>query len=53
MSTPGVRQAGLLLHFYSGDIENEELEPVRETVPVPDFEARLQSLREDQLLMAA
>lgn len=53
ISTLGVQQAGLLLHFYSGDIENEDIEAARETVPVGDFEAHLHGLREDQLLMAA
>lgn len=53
MSTPGVQQAGLLLHFYSGDIEDEAIEPVRKTVPVRDIEASLTHIREDQLLMAA
>lgn len=53
MSVPGVQQAGLLLHFYSGDIERETIEPLRVTVPLQDFGASLQGLREDQLLMAA
>ncbi len=53
MATPGVQQAGLLLHFYSGDIEQETLEPLRETVPARDFETHLRGIREDQLLMAA
>lgn len=53
MSTPGVQQAGLLVHFYSSDIEDEAIEPVRETVPVREFEANLEDIREDQLLMAA
>jgi ribosomal protein S16 len=53
MSTPGVQQAGLLLHFYSGDIDNEDIEATRETVPLGEFEAHLRGLREDQLLMAA
>lgn len=53
LSVPGIQQAGLLLHFYSGDIEQEAIEPSRETVPLRDFEASLQRLREDQLLMAA
>ena len=52
MSVSGVQQAGLLLHFYSGDIEQETIEPLRETVPLRDFSASLKRLREDQLLMA-
>ncbi len=53
LATPGVQHAGVLLHFYSGDVEDEVLEPIRETVPIRDFEARLANIREDQLLMAA
>lgn len=53
LATPGVQNAGVLLHFYSGDVEDEVIEPIRETVPIRDFEARLTSIREDQLLMAA
>ena len=53
LATPGVQHAGLLLHFYSGDVEDEVIEPIRETVPVRDFEARLASIREDQLLIIA
>lgn len=53
LATPGVQHAGLLLHFYSDDVEDEVIEPIRETVPVGDFEARLANMREDQLLMAA
>jgi hypothetical protein len=52
LATPGVQHAGLLLHFYSGDVEDEVIEPIRETVPIRDFEARLANIREDQLLMA-
>jgi hypothetical protein len=52
MSAPGVQQAGLLLHFYSGDIEEEAIEPSRETVPLRDFGASVRALHEDQLLMA-
>jgi hypothetical protein len=52
LATPGVQHAGLLLHFYSGDVEDEVIEPIRETVPVRDFEARLANIREDQLLIA-
>jgi hypothetical protein len=53
LATPGVQHAGLLLHFYSGDLEDEVIEPIRETVPVRDFEAGLANIREDQLLIAA
>ncbi|MGE0531301.1 MAG: hypothetical protein AB7G40_02860 [Hyphomonadaceae bacterium] len=53
LATPGVQQAGLLLHFYSGDVEDEVIEPIRETAPARDFETRLADIREDQLLMAA
>lgn len=53
LATPGVQHAGLLLHFYSGDVEDEVIEPIRETVPGRDFKARLANIREDQLLMAA
>ncbi|GMU80422.1 MAG: hypothetical protein AMXMBFR47_02930 [Planctomycetota bacterium] len=49
---PDVREAGLLLHSYSGTIEDEILKPVRETVSIEDFESRLRNLSEDQLLMA-
>ncbi len=49
---PGVREAGLLLHSYSGTIEDEILKPVRETVSIEDFESRLRNLSGDQLLMA-
>ena len=52
LATPGVQQAGLLLHFYSGDVEDELIEPLRETVPIRDFDARLKDMSEDQLLMA-
>jgi hypothetical protein len=52
LATPGVQQAGLLVHFYSGDVENEVIEPIRESVAVRDFEARLANIREDQLLVA-
>ena len=52
LATPGVQHAGLLLHFYSGDVEDEVIEPIRETVPIRDFETRLANIREDQLLMA-
>jgi hypothetical protein len=51
--TPGVQQAGLLVHFYSGDLEQETIEPLRKTVPSSDFESSLQGIDEDQLLMAA
>ncbi len=51
--TPGVQHAGLLLHFCSGDVEDEVIEPIRETVPIRDFESRLANIREDQLLIAA
>lgn len=53
MSTPGVQQAGLLLHFYSGDVEEETIELLRKTVPKADFKSSLKSISEDQLLMAA
>lgn len=53
LATPGVQQAGLLLHFYSGDVKDEVIEPIRETAPARDFETRLADIREDQLLMAA
>jgi len=53
LTTPGVRHAGLLLHFYSGDVGDELIEPIRETVPIRDFEARLRHMPEDRLLMAA
>lgn len=53
MSAPGVQQAGLLLHFYSGDLEEEAIDLKRETVPLRDFEASLRDIHEDQLLMAA
>ena len=53
MSTPGVQQAGLLLHFYSGDMEEETIEPIRKTVPAGDFGSSLKGIGEDRLLMAA
>jgi len=52
LGTPGVQQAGLLLHYYSGDVEEESIELVRETAPLRDFESRLRAMREDQILMA-
>ena len=53
MSTPGVQQAGLLLHFYSGDLEEETIEPLRKMVPASEFASSLKGIGEDQLLMAA
>jgi ribosomal protein S16 len=53
MSTPGVQQAGLLLHFYSGDLEEETIAPLRKMVPASDFGSSLKAIGEDQLLMAA
>ncbi|MBI1252715.1 MAG: hypothetical protein GC196_00020 [Hyphomonas sp.] len=53
LSTAGVQQAGLLVHFYSGDLEQETIEPLRKTVRASDFERSLQRIEEDQLLMAA
>jgi hypothetical protein len=53
LSTPGVQQAGLFVHFYSGDLQQETIEPLRKTVPASDFETSLQGIVEDQLLMAA
>lgn len=52
MSTPRVQQAGLLVHFFAGDIEDEPIEAIRETVALRNFEAGLQTLCEDKLLMA-
>ena len=51
LATPGVKHAGLLLHFYSGDVDSERIDPIRETVPISDFETRLANIREGQLLM--
>lgn len=53
LATPGVQQAGLLLHFFAGELEDEVIEPIREIVAVRDFETRLANIREDQLLIAA
>lgn len=53
LATSGVRQAGLLLHFFSGAIEEEALDLSRETAPLNLFHAGLRDLQEDQLLMAA
>lgn len=53
LSTPGVQQAGLLVHDYSGPLETETIAPVRKTVPASDFEASLHVLEDDQLLIAA
>ncbi|MCC6361085.1 MAG: hypothetical protein IT450_20275 [Phycisphaerales bacterium] len=53
VALPGVERAGLLLHQYSGSVDEEILNPLRETVSIKDFESRLRNLREDQLLMAA
>lgn len=53
LATPGVRNAGLLVHFYSGPVESERFKPIRERVAARDFEARLHSLPEDHLLIAA
>ena len=48
----GVRQAGILLHFYSGHFEDEEIDPVRKSVSVDDFTDQLRNIKEDQLLFA-
>lgn len=53
LATPGVQHTGLLLHYYSGDEEDEVIEPIREAVPIRDFAARLAKINEDQLLMTA
>lgn len=51
ISAPGVAAAGLLLHFYSGDVEDEVFAPKRETVGLQDFADRLRGLGDDVLLM--
>jgi len=47
-----IQQAGLLLHFYSGDLESEVLETTRKVVPIHEFSTQLRCLQEDQILMA-
>jgi hypothetical protein len=53
VGTPGVQQAGLLLHFYSGYVEQEEFKPTRETVGIRDLDSRLRNMREDHIMMVA
>ena len=52
MSIAGVCQAGLLLHFYSGLLENEVIQVSRKHVSIHDFATELRDIKEDQLLMA-
>lgn len=52
MAVDDVKQAGLLLHFYSGDVENEVLQPTRKSVSICDFASQLRTIKEDQLLIA-
>lgn len=48
---PGVQQAGLLLHFYSGDVEQEILKPSREIVGIQYLEHNLRKMRQDNIVM--
>ena len=50
MTTPGVQQAGLLLHSYCGDLEQEEFVPTREVVGIRDLGPRLRNMREDHIV---
>jgi hypothetical protein len=47
-----VRQAGLLLHSYSGDVNTEAFEVTRVNARFNDFVARLLEIRDGELLMA-
>ena len=51
LAVPGVIQAGLLLHFYSGDLESEVFRLTRCAVDSDQFAARLLTMREDELVM--
>jgi len=53
VSTPGVEEAGLLLHYYSRNVEAEVFEPRQEKVSIHQFAARLANMCEDELLMAS
>jgi hypothetical protein len=48
----GVRQAGLLLHNYSGDVRTEAFEATRASTRLDDFAARLPKIQDGELLMA-
>lgn len=50
--TPGVEEAGLLLHYYSGSVETEVFWPTREKISIHQFAACLTNMRENELLMA-
>lgn len=52
ISVAGVHQAGILLHFYSGNLEDEVIEPRRKSVSIHDFASQLRKIKEDQLLIA-
>ncbi|MEO3416788.1 hypothetical protein AAFO92_19220 [Roseovarius sp. CAU 1744] len=52
ISVAGVHQAGILLHFYSGSLEDEVIEPMRKSVSIHDFASQLRKINEDQLLIA-
>jgi len=52
VAMPGVDQAGLLLHFYSGDVDQEQIALTRNTVGIEEFSIRLRDIQEDELLMA-
>lgn len=52
MSVAGVDQAGILLHFYSGTLEDEVIQLTRKRVSVRDFAIGLREIKEDQLLIA-
>jgi hypothetical protein len=51
LASPGVEQAGLLLHAYSGDVNDEEFAAYRTSVAFADFATRLQALNDGELLM--
>lgn len=50
ISTPGVSGSGLLVHNYSGAIEDEEFAASRREIPDSAVDVELAKLREDELL---
>lgn len=51
LASSGVERAGLLLHAYSGDVNDEVFAAYRTTVPFAAFAVRLQALNDGELLM--
>jgi hypothetical protein len=47
-----VQQAGLLLHFYTGDVETEVVPVTRREIGIDQFASRLLDFRENELLIA-